>query len=49
MDTLASAISVESDDGYIPVNEYQAYVKKAVGELEIVIEKLDGIIAGAKA
>lgn len=49
LDTLASAISVESDDGYIPINEYQAYVKKAIGELEVVIEKLDGIIAGAKA
>ena len=48
LDTLASEISIESDDGYIPAGEYQAYLKKTIVELESIIQKLDAITAETK-
>lgn len=44
IDKLATELSTESEDGYIPVEEYKAYLKKTVTGLETVVEKIDRII-----
>lgn len=46
LDSLASEISLESDDGYVPSGEYQEYLKKVIKELDETIEKLDMLISG---
>ena len=44
LDVLSSDIATESENGYVPANEYEAYVKKAIAELQAVVAKLDTII-----
>lgn len=44
LDTLASELATESENGYIPANEYEAWVKKAIAELQAAVAKLDTII-----
>ena len=45
LDVLASELTTVAEDGYIPAGEYQACVKRAIGELELTITKLDAMIA----
>ena len=45
LDGLATEISNESENGYIPQEEYEADVKKALAGLNGVLEKLNTIIA----
>lgn len=44
LDTLASELATESENGYIPAGEYETYVKKAIKELTSTVEKLDTLI-----
>ena len=44
LDKLASDISAQSEDGYIPAADYEACVKHAVQELNLVLEKLNLLV-----
>ena len=44
IDKLATELSTESEDGYIPVEEYKEYLEKTVTGLESIVEKIDRII-----
>ena len=44
LDKLASDITAQSEDGYIPAREYENCVKHAVKELDLVIEKLNLLV-----
>lgn len=44
LDGLATEVSKESENGYIPAEEYEADVKKAIAGLDGVIAKIDTLI-----
>lgn len=44
LDALATDMSNEAADGYVPADVYENDVKKAISALDAIIEKLDGII-----
>ena len=44
IDKLATELSTESEDGYIPVEEYKAYLEKTVKGLEEVVKKIDQVM-----
>ena len=44
LDILSSDLAIEAENGYIPANEYEAWVKKAIAELQSTVAKLDTII-----
>lgn len=44
LDVLASELATEAENGYIPVKEYEACIKKAIAELNSAVAKLDTLI-----
>ena len=44
LDALSSELATEAENGYVPANEYEAHVEKAIAELQSTVEKLDTII-----
>ncbi len=41
LDSLATELSTQSENGYIPVGEYRACVEKTIARMDVVMEKLD--------
>ena len=41
LDALATELSSQSENGYVPVGEYRACVEKAIARLDVTIQKLD--------
>ena len=44
LDGVATMLHNEAEDGYVPADEYESVVKKAISVLDENIAKLDGII-----
>ena len=44
LDGVATMLQNEAEDGYVPADEYESVVKKAISVLDENIAKLDGII-----
>ena len=44
LDGVATMLHNEAEDGYVPADEYESVVKKAISVLDENITKLDGII-----
>ena len=41
LDVLATELSTQSENGYIPVGEYRACVEKTIARMDVVMEKLN--------
>ena len=41
LDSMATELSTQSENGYIPVGEYRTCVEKTIARLDVVMEKLD--------